>query len=94
MKPPKYTGPKKNHSAIWIGEYGYVSGVVYSDERIRILTSLGQWIWAYSRDDKWDRSTPCWYGSYTHLSAIRRMQHYDGSNLRKTIFLGYVKDTE
>lgn len=105
MKKPKFTGIKKNHSAMWIGVP--TSKSEFKDlhlNRVRILTSNGKWGWttpyrAYEElyyHMPWI-SSPCWTWDIEHkkiANQIKSMNSYDKFNKRETIFLGYVKDVE
>lgn len=99
MNKPKFTGPKKNHTAMWV--------VVWTDQakdyngmitRIRKLDSRGKWRWDFIEEDTWDRCSPCWlkrevYGKDGWRMELARMKRYD-RGVRKAIFIGYVRDSE
>ncbi len=101
FRAPKFTGIKKNHSAIFIADSK--SEESHLDNRFRILTSQGDWKYFYSSRGremtikqalKWYRRTPCWRNYYDDdVAQLWNMNDYDG-NIRETYFLGYVKDTE
>lgn len=103
MKKPKWTGPKKNHSAIWIGESREFDVEQDYLERFRILTSNGKWFW-HSADnsgrilnnDRVFYSEPCWLIEEENLEFnLKNMRMFDDIRLgNKTIFIGYVRDTE
>lgn len=105
MKKPKFTGPKKNHSAIFLGE----PRRKFQWARMRIIYSNGfiNWIdectWDYPRtchEFSGHKDTPCYWTPDRRITKrnaaafYRSMRKYDYFNYRETIFLGYVKDTE
>ena len=87
-KKPVDMGPRKGFSRIYLGEG--------NGPRIRICNSKGRWKWGYSDVDCNLVPYPCWlYSEHkTWKDQIKAMKNYDKKNGIKTIFLGYVKDTE
>ena len=99
-KPPIFRGILKGYSAIFLGEYDRSEDF---DNRFRILTSQGKWYFFYPESEgsilediyAHYNVSPCWYSEQDSLKEqIKKMKIYDVHDGRKTIFLGYVKDTE
>lgn len=90
MKAPRFRGHKKGYSELWLGE---VKSRRYDgDSRLRIRYPNGRWRWGWTQQYRLNDCKPCWLRDvWSPGDAIKRMKNYDKNNLRKTIFLGYVK---
>lgn len=98
-KAPKFTGMKKNHAAVFIGQ----CPKTHKWSRIRIIHSQpvkvvgGYSIYEYiHKTDAIDyKLCPCWAKDYFSVNEnIKRLKEYDVSIGLETVFLGYVRDEE